>query len=451
MTADPVAAYHALLAADGALAADTAAALARGQEVRELTYAGRPVCGVLRPRFLTHPQYRLLLDRVRVLLPAVRAVHDRALADPAFRRQLRLRDWEEGLIDIDPGYPDPSPTSRFDAFVGHGTDLLFTEYNAETPAGAGYSDSLARLFYGLPAFQEFGRHFLAWPVIARSGVLHALADSYKRWRGHTSDPPRVAILDSRAGPGFAELVLFYDYFKGMGVEARIVDPKDVEYRDGKLLAGDFHITLVYRRVPVDELAGPGRDDHPVVRAARDRAACVVNSFRAAVLGAKAAVAALSDERNAGLFTAEQRAGIAAHVPWTRVVEDRATVIDGKPVELVPFVLANKDRLVLRPNAGHGAAGTVPGWAVDQGAWEAAVTAALTEPFVVQERVDLPTEPFPVADGAGGVALRNLYVETSPFVAFGEFMHGCLTRVAADAPVNVAAGGSVVPTFVVEAR
>jgi hypothetical protein len=56
----------------------------------------------------------------------------------------------------------------------------------------------------------------------------------------------------------------------------------------------------------------------------------------------------------------------------------------------------------------------------------------------------------VADG-GRVEVRELSVETSPFVAFGEFVSGCLTRVAADAPVNVAAGGSVVPTFVVEPR
>ena len=76
--------------------------------------------------------------------------------------------------------------------------------------------------------------------------------------------------------------------------------------------------------------------------------------------------------------------------------------------------------------------------------------ALEEPFVVQRKVGLPREPFPVADG-GRVAVRDLYVETSPFVALGEYVSGCLTRVAADAPVNVAAGGSVVPTFVVEPR
>ena len=38
----------------------------------------------------------------------------------------------------------PSPTSRLDAFfVADDGTLRFTEYNAETPAGAGYNDALS--------------------------------------------------------------------------------------------------------------------------------------------------------------------------------------------------------------------------------------------------------------------------------------------------------------------
>ena len=92
---------------------------------------------------------------------------------------------------------------------------------------------LGELFYGLPVFQEFQRRFRAFPVPARPGVLHALLDSFRQWRGNTSEPPRVAILDWREVPTFSEFVIFYDYFKAMGIEARIVDPREVEYRDAR--------------------------------------------------------------------------------------------------------------------------------------------------------------------------------------------------------------------------
>lgn len=452
MSSDAIARYHDLLAS-GSLAADSQEALDRLQRLRGLSFGDRPSCTVLRPRFLTPGQYKFLRDRVQALLPAFQAAYDRALADPAFRKQFRLRDWEDELLAIDPGYPDPSPTSRFDSFFVGETELKFTEFNTETPAGAGYSDALADVFYGLPAFQEFQRHYHCAPLPAKPGVLHALLGSYRAWQRTTGniDPPRVAILDWREVPTFSEFVLFYDYFQSQGIEARNVDPRDVRYAGGKLLAGDYHITLIYKRVLISELVERGGADHPVVRAARDGAVCLVNSFRCKVLFKKASFAVVTDERNAGLFDADQHAALRDHIPWTRVVEERKTVLDGEPVDLVPFVSAHKDRFVLKPNDDYGGKGIVLGWTVDQRAWEQAVQAALAEPFVVQQRVNLPYEPYPsLHDGSLHVLDRML--DTNPYVAFGGFVHGCLTRVSTDELVNVTAGGgSTVPTFLAEER
>ena len=194
---DAISCYHDLLASGGTLAADSQAALVNAQQLRGLHFGERPVCTVLRPRFLTPAQYRLLHDTVKVMLPAFQAVYDRALADAAFRQQFRLLDWEEELLAVDPGFPDPSPTSRFDTFFASDDELLFTEFNTETPAGAGYSDALAELFYGVPVFQEFQRRFRVGPLPAKPGVLHALTDSFKQWQGHASDAaadrhPRLA-------------------------------------------------------------------------------------------------------------------------------------------------------------------------------------------------------------------------------------------------------------------
>src|SRR6476469_10717350 len=130
---DAISSYHDLLTSGTTLAADSQAALEKSQQLRGLHFGTRPVCTVLRPRFLSPAQYRLLHDTVRTLLPAFQATYDRALADPAFRQQFRLRDWEDELLAIDPGYRDPSPTSRFDAFFTPDGKLLFTEYNTETP------------------------------------------------------------------------------------------------------------------------------------------------------------------------------------------------------------------------------------------------------------------------------------------------------------------------------
>jgi uncharacterized circularly permuted ATP-grasp superfamily protein len=448
---DVITCYHDLLSAGATLAADSQAALEKSQELRGLHFGERPVCTVLRPRFLTPAQYRLLHDAVSVLLPAFEAAYDRALAEPGFRAQFRMLDWENELLAVDPGFPCPSPTSRFDSFFASESELYFTEFNTETPAGAGYSDALSDVFYGLPVFQEFQRRFRVWPIPAKPGILHALTDSFKQWQGNTSDPPRIAILDWREVPTFSEFVLFYDYFKAMGIEARIVDPRDLEYRDGKLMAGDYHITLIYKRVLISELIERGGIDHPVVRAVRDRAVCMVNSFRCKVLFKKASLAVLTDERNAAMFTPDQQAAIAKHIPWTRVLEPRHTVADGQEVDLVPWVSRNRDRLVLKPNDDYGGKGIVLGWTVDQRAWDDAIQTALASPHVVQQRVPVPHEAYPGFEN-GTLHVLDRMLDTNPYVAFGSFMHGCLTRISTEALVNVTAGGgSTVPTFLVEPR
>src|SRR5262249_41765773 len=107
--------YHDLLQRDE-LAADSQAGLERLTQLRGLYFGERPVCSVLRPRFLTSSQFRLLQDRVKALLPAFAKIYKWAMADPAFRKQFGLLDWEEDWIKIDPGFDDPSPTARFDSF-----------------------------------------------------------------------------------------------------------------------------------------------------------------------------------------------------------------------------------------------------------------------------------------------------------------------------------------------
>src|SRR5262249_40109907 len=153
--------------------------------------------------------------------------------------------------------------------------------------------------------------------------------------------------------------------------------------------------------------------------------------------------------NAGLFTPRQHEAIAAHVPWTRVVEERKTQHNGAPVDLVPFVLGRRERFVLKPNDDYGGKGIVLGWTVDASRWEEAVRTALAGPSGAQERVTLPEEPFPsLIDGK--VRLIERKYDTAPFVCHGEYVDGCLTRIATDPLLNVTAGGgSTVPTFVIE--
>ena len=159
-----------------------------------------------------------------------------------------------------------------------------------------------------------------------------------------------------------EFVLFEEYFKPQGLECVIADPREVEYRDGKLMAGDFHITLIYKRVLDQRTDRARRDGSSRGAGGARQGVCMVNPFRCKILHKKASLAVLADERNARLFTADEQEAIAAHIPWTRLRRGAHTKLyRGQRVDLVPFIVEHRERLVLKPNDEYGGKGIVLGW------------------------------------------------------------------------------------------
>ena len=441
--------WHSLLGTG--LAEATQAQLTDQLSRRGLFFGDRPLCSVLRPRFLTAAQYAFLQRRCATMMSAFRRAYDAAVADAAIRAQFGLLDWEEMLFAEEPGFRDPSPVSRLDAFfVPERGGLRFTEYNGETPAAAAYNDVLADVFLGLPVTREFLRKFEIRPQPARQNVMHALLDAWRQWSGGRARP-RIAILDWTDVPTRSEFVITQEYLRSQGLSCIIADPGEAELRGDAFFVRGEPIDLIYKRVLITELVERGGIDHAVVRAVRRRAVCMVNGFRCKLLHKKASLAVLSDERNAALFTAEEHEAIESHIPWTRRVEERHTTFRGQPVDLLPFIARQRDTFVLKPNDDYGGAGIVLGWETDEAGWAGALRRALAEPYIVQERVTIPVEPYPVlVDGA--LSIEDRILDTAPFIWYGAWMDGCLTRLSTASLVNVTAGGgSSLATLVVEPR
>ena len=115
MTADPVRAWH-----DGlteSLALESAAWLTERQLERGIAFGERPLCTVLRPRLMRLDDYDFLRAVCTDLLGAFRTAGEAALNDREFRKQFRLADWEETLLQSAPRLHVTSPLGRLDAFI----------------------------------------------------------------------------------------------------------------------------------------------------------------------------------------------------------------------------------------------------------------------------------------------------------------------------------------------
>ncbi len=441
--------YHALLTPD--LAEASQEALNRLQQRDNLFFGPRPLCTVLRPHFISAEQYLMIGDVCAMVAGAARQVIGHALTTPAVLDQLALTSGEQRLIEYDPGYNELSMSSRLDSFLTtDSSSFQFVEYNAESPAAIAYEDVLSEVFLELPVMQEYSRTYDVAPLPARDRLLQSILDTYREWGG--TDEPRIAIVDWKGLPTHSEFEMFQQYFTKHGLTAVICTPEDLRYTGEVLYADGQPVDFVYKRLLTTEFLerlGNEAFEHPLTQAYRDRRVCVANNFRAKLLHKKMIFGLLSDPdvTSAAGIPANDVARLAQHIPWTRRVQATRTDYAGTEVDLLPFILENRDRLLLKPNDDYGGAGITIGWESSHADWAAAVKVASAQPFIVQERVVIAYEDYPTFS-AGKLDISQRLVDTDPFL-FGTEVQGCLTRLSTVTLLNVTAGGgSTAPTFVI---
>jgi hypothetical protein len=417
----------------------------------KLTFGDRVHCPFLRPFFLS-PEDEA---RVRTVAETIADLGERivtaALDDKHLFAQLHLREEEERLARIPAGYGPASTASRLDAFLLPDS-LKFAEYNGESPAGAGYAETLAEIFRELPVMGKFAQMYEVHSYPLSAKLLDALVMSYMDWGG-LSTKPQIAIVDWEDVPTVSEFQILQERFERMGIPTLIADPRELEWDGKSLVAQDKKIDIVYRRVLINDMVARPAECFALVKAYSANAVCVANNFRCKIPHVKAFFAVLTDEQNGALFSHGERELIRKHIPWTRVVADVETAHYGQPIELLAFIRKERQNLVLKPSDEYGGSGVTLGWETGEAVWDAAIERALSSKkgvWIVQERIPIRREVFPYIAGVGKVDYRDMLVDFAPYLFRGKLC-GFLTRLSATGLANVTSGGGQVPAFRVSPR
>jgi uncharacterized circularly permuted ATP-grasp superfamily protein len=443
---EPITEYHRILEAEPAAAREQAAGLREAFLREGVTFDGEPMPSFLRPHFLARGDWDALRSQgTRVMEIAARVARHVFDGDVG-----RLCDFlgtpaaEARWVAFDPGPPDVV-LSRLDAFVTP-EGPRFIEINSDAPAGFGYSDRMARLFEELPVFREFARRAPVSYLPSDEGLVRAVVGQWRSSGGEAR--PRVAIVDWAEVKTRPDQEILREAFVARGFDCLLADPREVEIARGRLRAGGAPVDLVYRRAVLSELVEHEEEVKAFLEAYRRGVCPVVNSLRCRLSEDKAFFAILTDETFAHLMDDEERALIGRVLPWTRRVAERRTLKGEREVDLVPFVIQEREKLVLKPAHAYGGRSVFLGSETEPADWERAVRAALEAPWVVQERVTIPEEPFPVLDEkTGELTFVPLKVNANPFYVAGQEV-GAVTRASRSSVINVSAGGGSVPTFVV---
>ena len=409
----------------------------------DVVFAGNTIPFVLMPHFVSPGQLRRVQRAVACLSAVLDRFCDAYADDERLRDELAVPAAEDALIRLDPGFSRPLRICRLDAFL-QGYDVKFLEFNADSPAGIGYTDvlhdGLARAISLPRVSAEFDTSYTPMlPVL-----IDTLLSAYRELRGERAalpEAPRLALVDVEGSPSVPEFRIICAAAKQAGIEALHATLDEVEYDGSVLRVQGEPVHLVYRRALLEDL--PEGD---LIAAARDRRAAVVNPFRARVANNKKLFALLGDPRFAHLVQDAERQVIAETIPWTRVLKDGRAAYGEWVVDLLAFVSDNRERLVLKPASDYGGHGVSLGMETSQADWDRLIEEHHPNgDYVVQEYVPVPEEMFPTVEG-GHVHMRLKRFNINPFGLGGNYA-GMITRISDRAVINVSAGGGLLPSVV----
>ena len=418
-------------------------------EEHDVVFAGRTIPFVLMPHFVSLGQVRRVRGAVESLCRVLNRFCDAYPGDERLQAELALPALEDSLVRVDPGYSRPLRICRLDAFLT-GDQVKFLEFNADSPAGIGYTDVLhdgLRKALALPRVEaEFETAYE--PMLPL--LIETLLDAYTAMRaGRAGAPgrselpetPRLALVDTPGSPSVPEFRIICAAARRAGIEALHATTEELAYDGSVLRAAGEPVQLVYRRALVDDLA-----EGDLTTAYRDGRICLLNPPRARVANNKKLMALLDDPRFAHLVEPREAEVIAATIPWTRILRLGPATYGDWVVDLLEFISDNRTRLVLKPASEYGGHGVALGMETEQGEWDRIITEhAEAEDFIVQEYVPVPEEMFPTVED-GHVQMRLKRFNINPFGIGGRYA-GMITRISDQAVINVSAGGGLLPSVV----
>lgn len=389
------------------------------------------------PTVVSRDRWQPVQKQVQRLMRLLKRLEPMLLR-PRWLHRLGISLAEQDLIRLPAGFDLGIHVSRVDGFLGpqQGDDPGFriVELNVDSPGGAAYLDACAEIFTRTEVWQRFQKAHPGQTMPSGRKILQLLLKAWKLWGGIAK--PRVAIVDWITVSTVSEFDVLRQCFLQQGIDTVVCDPREMEFRGGKLRDYDGRpVDLVYRRVLVEDILAHGEEARALLDAYRAGAVCLVNPFRCKPLTVKSLLSVFHEPEMAELLSASDLRFLHTLVPWT------ASVGDGSDLERIE---RDQENLVLKPADSWGGQGLYLGWELTPSQWRAGIEEALRGRYVVQQRAAIPQADYPVVTPEGW-ELRRFRMDFNPFT-FGSQVGAPLVRLATSDTLNIKAGGCMTVTY-----
>lgn len=366
-------------------------------------------------------------------------------ADPGFRALFRFEPRAERLVVDSYQAKTSLPFARYDIFLDEQTGAFsFCELNADGSSGMNEDREIAAAMRKTGAFARFAQT----RRLEENELVESWIDTFVDLAGLAAlDAPSVVICDYLEVATLSEFEVYRRRFERRGIACEICDVRNLVMANGSLcLPGGRRVDAVWRRCVASDLLAHWDESSALIEAMRAGSPCVLGDFSGIIAHDKRIFRILHLPQTQGILSESEQAFIAAHVPFT-------ALLDSAHVDL-HRIKEEKDHWVVKPADGYGAHDVYLGIDCTADGWSSIIDACADEaagrPFVAQRfQTPFRTPAVPLCTDTGEDAAPRQYANLSGLYAYGGHFAGTFSRLGPRHIVSGRLEGLTAATFWVD--
>lgn len=406
------------------------------------------------PKLFDKRAYDTMRDAAETMHRILLKVVARYLDDIEYRSVFSFDERLVELICLPRGYDELVPFMRTDIFLDEDTmRYMFCEINADGISGMNTDRQTTLSIMGSETFRVFSEHHRCQGCSLLQPYADALMDVYATYEHRVADP-HVAICDYLDHGVVHEFEELKRCFANRGIEARVIDVRDLAF-DGERLhdADGWQVDAILRRCVTNDVIEFWDDSQALIEAVRAERVALIGSFAGHIVHDKQIFQALFDPRTQAFLDAEEISFVEQTVPMT-------SFLDESQVNLAQ-IIENKDEWIIKPSDHYGADNVYAGEDFDASAWRSLVERFANGregyPFVVQRYVkQYKTKTLPCDAGIDALpdadvsSVPVLYNNLSGLYLYNGRFQGVYSRLGPNPTISFNAGCVIAATVWVDA-
>ena len=387
-------------------------------------YKGEPI-PVTYQGMLIGQDHKKDFDHIsKTLMTITRKIVGEYLENPDYRKLFHHSSDLEELILTDPGYEVPVPMCRYDMFYNGIGDYKFCEFNTDGSSAMNEDQVIGSIMLDSLAHKKMGETYDLSLFELFDSWVEASYEIYKT-ADQARENPNVAILDFTGLGTSKEFERFKKAYEDRGFACRIVDPRDVVYKDGAAYDGDFRLDLVYRRAVTVEIMRHKDEIKDYLNAYKDKAFVQIGSFRSQIMHSKLIFQIFRDPMTQRILTEEENAYLEDHIPFTEILDTK---------EDYDRVTSNRDGYIIKPFDSYASDGVYAGREYTDEEWKKIIDDAYQNDYIYQEYVDMSKVEIVEFDQEGKLSVGSFSLVMGMFI-YNEKFQGLYTRIGNEALIS----------------